>query len=69
MTRAFAKYNVGKECLRQSGTTSTDGDWRSISTHEHVACGELRHAARTRLMVWAFSTLGTYAMSAPVSQR
>ena len=29
-----------------------NGDWRSILTREHVVCGELRHAARTRLVVW-----------------
>ena len=30
-------------------------------THEQVVCGELRHAARTRLMVWAFFT-GTFLL-------
>ena len=64
-TRALARYNVGKECPRQSVRTSKDGDRRSILTHEHVVCGELRHVARTRLVVGAFFILGTYAMSAP----
>ena len=68
MTRAFARYNVSKECLRQPVMTSQNGGCRSILTHELVVCGEHRHAGRTRLMVWAFSTLGTYAVSTPVSE-
>ena len=47
MTRAIAKYNVGRECSRQSFITSWNGNRRSILTHEHMVCGELRHAART----------------------
>ena len=53
--------------LAKNAFLSYNGDRRSILTHEHVVCGELRHAARTRLVVWAFVTLGTYAVSAPVS--
>ena len=62
VTRAFFRY-PDKECFRQTITSSKDSDWRSVLTHEHVVCGELRHAARTRLMVWALLALGTYAVS------
>ena len=68
MTRAFARSDVSKERFHQSVITSWNGDWRSILTHEHTVCGELRHAARTRLVVWAFFTFGTYAVSTPVSE-
>ena len=64
MTRAFAN-KVSKECLRQSVTTSLNGDRRSILTHERVVCGGLRHATGTRLMVWALLAKGTYALWAP----
>ena len=57
MTRPFARHNVSKECLR------------AILTYEQKVCGELRHAAKTRLMVWAFFTLATYAVTAPVLER
>ena len=53
VTRAFAKYNVTKECFRQSVITST---------HEHVVGGGLRQAARTRLGVWTLFAFGTYAI-------
>ena len=38
MTRAFARYNVSKECLRQSVITSKNGDRRSILTREQTVC-------------------------------
>ena len=47
--------------------TSQDSDWRSLLTHEHAVCRELRHAARTRPMVWAIFALGTYAVATPAS--
>ena len=68
VTHAMATYKFSKNCLRRSVTTNKNGDWRTILTNEHVVGGELRHASRTRLMVWSFLTFGTYAVSAPVSE-
>ena len=49
----FTKHHGGKERLRHPVVTNWDSDWRSIITHEHVVCGDFRHAAKTRLMVWS----------------
>ena len=48
----FTRYHVGKEYLRHPVVTSQSCEWRSIITHEHAVCGELRHAAGTRLLAW-----------------
>ena len=68
MTRAFARYNVGK-----NGFVNPSSRARVVISvvlaDEHVVCGERRQAVRNRLMVWALLALGTYAVSAPGSER
>ena len=70
MTLAFAKYNSSKECFRQSVLTRWSGTWRSMLTREHIqSVANFDTPAGLRLMVWAFFTLGTNAVSSPVSHR
>ena len=68
MTCAFARYNVGK-----NGFVNPSSRARVVISvvlaREQKVCGERRHAARTRLMMWALIALGTYVVSAPVSER
>ena len=63
----FCKVStIAKNAFVSPSKSCQDGDWFSILTHKHV--GELRHAARTRLLVRAFLAPGTHKVSAPVSE-
>ena len=74
MTRANAKYHVGKECFRQWVIASWDGDWCPILTHEHLVWRtSTRRQDSTHgvgsLWPWHVRTVGTSFVTVSASVR